>query len=308
MIINYLLIISFYLVSLSAFAQKEGLVSKIENPDVYFTGDRKTWVGKTIYFLKEPNSQTLNPYFDWYYDPFNMRETKPNPEDLMYTKGLIEEVWIGNLHVDKPRKNYWKQGFFWKVRLKKNNKFIYFWDDVEFGVSNFGFVKDYEEARNHIGESLWNKSRDILYKMDDSAVISLKNLEKVLIADVQWGEFGNFPLKLIIETQSGESGYLVEKKYAEFIKDWHISNPKEKYTGWQYNDWKLIEKRRLRPGMSMEMVKVSWGEPTKTEIKYDTKAVGYELWTYEGVKESTYFIRFQDKKLKHVWWGEKKKK
>lgn len=302
------IIISFYLGSTTVFAQKEGLVSKITNPKVYFWGDRKNWVGKTIYFLKEPNSQTSNPYFDWYYDPFNMRNSKPNPKDLMFTKGLFEEVWIGNLYVEKLREKYWKQGFFWKVRLFQTNKTIYFWDDGESGVSNFGFVDDYEEARSHIGDSLWNKARDILYRLDDSAVIPLKNLEQVTISNVQWGEFGNFPLKFIIETLSGEKGYLLEKKYSKFIKDWHTSNPKDKFSNWKYYDWKLIEKRLLRPGMTTEMVKLSWGEPTKTEIKYDQKGVGFEFWTYEGVKNNTYFIRFQDKKLKRVWWDEKEKK
>ena len=40
---------------------------------------------------------------------------------------------------------------------------------------------------------------------------------------------------------------------------------------------------------------------------YHTPKKTSELWIYEGVKENTYFIRFQDKKLKRVWWGEKEK-
>ena len=45
------------------FAQKEGLISKIENPTQYFQDDRRTWVGRTIYFLSAKTSQIKNPYF-----------------------------------------------------------------------------------------------------------------------------------------------------------------------------------------------------------------------------------------------------
>jgi len=138
--------------------------------------------------------------------------------------------------VIKPDRKYVHRGFFWKVRLLHNDRIIYFWDDNESRVSNFGFVDDYEEARSHVGETLWNKTRDNLYKLDDSGGIPLKNLGEVILEDVQWGEFGNFPIKFFITTRSGKKGYFLEKNYSRFIKDWHTSNPRDKFLDWSYYD------------------------------------------------------------------------
>lgn len=287
-------------------AQREGLLSRIENPRQYFEDERRNWIGQTIYFLKDKPISGENPYFDWCYDPFDMVHSKPNPEDLMFTYGVFKEVWLGQIHLTKPGRDYWRIGFFWKVRLTKNNRIIYFWDDGESGITNFGFVADIEEAKKHIGETIWNQSRDILYLPDDSGVIPLKNLQPVILTDVQWGEFGNFPLKFILETKKGEKGYYLEKNYARFIKEWHTSDPHKRYPHWSYFDWKMIEKRKLFSGMSPDMVILSWGKPSKVTIEYDKKGVGSEIWLYKGVRKTTYYLRFKGNRLVRVWWKEKK--
>ena len=296
----------FMLTARFLFAQQEGLISKIEDPASYFQDDRQTWVGRTIYFLNAKTVQIKNPYFDWYYDPFNMTGSKPEPEELMYKCGKIVEVWIGNLHVNKPDKDYVRMGFFWKVKLLHNDRTIYYWDDNESGISNFGFVDDYEEARSHVGEVYWNKSRDNLYRMDDSGGIPLKNLEKITLEEVRWGEFGSFPIMFIITTLSGERGYFLERSYSGFIKEWYTSDPREKYPDWSYYDWKFIENRRLHGKMNQDMVRISWGDPTKIENSFNGKGQRIQIWTYEGVKETTYYVRFLKDRLQHVWWDEKK--
>ncbi len=287
-------------------AQQEGLTARIENPQLYFGDQRRNWIDQTIYFLRIKTLDNKNPYFDWCFDPSDMRGSKADAKELQLKYGKIEEVWSGKIHLTKPNRDYWHAGFFWKVRLLHNNKTIYFWDDNKSAVSNFGFVKDYDHARRHVGKTLWNKSRDNLYEMDNSSAISLKNLEQVKLTDVQWGEFGNFPLKFIITTELGKTGYYLEKKYDRFIEEWYISDPRKKFPNWSYRDWELLEKRLLQKKMSKDMVLISWGNPSKIETKYDEKGTGFEIWTYQGVKKTTYYLRFLNNSLHHVNWDEKK--
>ena len=52
--------------------QKEGPVSKIENPREFFGDERQDWVGKVIFYLRCDHVQVKNPYFDWYYNPYKL--------------------------------------------------------------------------------------------------------------------------------------------------------------------------------------------------------------------------------------------
>lgn len=304
---SLLMLVFLQLLPMTLSAQREGLLSKIEDPYQYFEDNRRRWIGKTIYFLRRERRNGENPYFDWYYNPFDMEHSKPKPEEIKFQTGTIEEVWLGQIHMVKPEKDYWRLGFFWKVRLHHSGQAIYFWDDGECGVSNFGFVEDYEQARRHIGETLWNKSRDVLYLMNDQGVVSLQNLQRVQLIDVQWGEFGNFPLKFVLQTEDGKKGYYLERNYNRFIKEWYTFDPKEKFSEWRRFDWDLIERRVLRSGMTPDMVMISWGKPSKVESRYDKKGRSYEIWTYKGVRKTTYYVRFQENKLQRVWWEDKEK-
>lgn len=301
--LDLLFIILFLFLPVKLLAQKEGPVSKIENPHEYFGDERMEWVGKTIFFLRCDHVKIKNPYFDWYYDPYKLERTKAKRDDLLYKYGKIEEVWHGQIWLSKPQQRpYWRLGFFWKVRLLHNQKEVYYWDDNESKVFNFGFVEDYKQAQDEIGRTVWSKKRKILYQFDDLGTIPLGNLQPIKLDSVAWGEYGNFPIKFILSTKSKQRGYLLYKNYKEFVKDWYQNDPRGRFPHWRMRDWKLIEDRQLRVGMIEDMVLLSWGDPTKTSRQGNKDGTQTQIWTYEGVKERTYFLHFRDGKLRRVRW------
>ncbi len=284
-------------------AQKDGLVAKIQNPKEYFGDNRRDWVGKTIFFLRCEHVKYKNPYFDWYYHPSRPVRSKPKRDELLYKYGRIEEVWTGQFNIHKRgQRPYWRLGFFWKVRLLHNQRTIYFWDDNETRRFNFGFVEDFDAARKEIGRTFWSKDRDILYQFDDAGVVPLLNLEPVRLDSVAWGEYGTFPIKLVLSRKNGDTGYLLYRRFDGFVKDWYLDDPRKKFPYWKFRDWELIENRKLRTGMIPEMVMLSWGEPAEKRTVYDKDRSEAQIWTYEGVKETTYFLRFQNSRLKSVRW------
>ncbi len=291
-----------------ALAQREGPVALIEDPRSYFTDDRQRWIGQRIRFLPCPNVEEKNPYFDWYYNPYDMAHSKPRKEDLLGRIGVFEEVYLGQVHIVKPERDYWRAGFFWKVRLVDDGSWIYFWDDGESGPFNFGFVADLEEARQHAGQKLWAKKRHVIYSLDGKRAILLKHLEQVLLEDVQWGDYGNFPLKFILSTQNGRKGYVLDTTYSHFIRDWYTYDPRERFRYVRLQDWVLIERQQLRMGMTPEMVVLSWGEPADIETRLTKDGTEEEIWRYEGVGETEYFIHFVNRKLISVRWQKKEQK
>jgi|Deesub1362B_J571_1020462.scaffolds.fasta_scaffold02283_3 hypothetical protein len=286
-------------------AQREGLISRIEDPGQFFQDQRRNWLGKRIRFLPCPNPKGKNPYFDWYYDPFDLDHSKPKKEDLLFCEGTIEEVWLGQIHITKETESYWRMGFFWKVRLE-DGRSVFFWDDGESGPFNFGFVDDYEEARSRIGQKLWARDRHILYSLDSKHAVRLKHLEPVYLKDVQWGDYGNFPLKFILATSDGRKGYVLSKNYAEFIKDWYTYDPRDRFRYVRLQDWQLIERRQLRKGMTPELVILSWGEPLRIEMRRSKDGAEQEVWVYEGVADTEYYLFFKKGKLQNVRWEKKK--
>ena len=298
--------ISFFLLIFSPnllLGQKEGPVSKIENPHEFFGDERQDWIGKVIFYLRCNHVKVKNPYFDWYYNPYNFDRPKPKREDLLYKYGKIEEVWHGQIWITKPNRSpYWRLGYFWKVRLLHNMREVYYWDDNESKVVNFGLVDDFDNAKNEVGRTFWSKKWDALYNFEDNGTIPLKNIQPVRLDSVAWDEYGFFPIRFIFSTRAKRQGYLLYKNFDEFTKDWYLSDPRRKFPYWRIRDWKLIEDRQLRKGMNEDMVLISWGEPVKKEIQGKKDNVDTEIWTYKGVKDRTYFLHFRNNRLKTVRW------
>jgi len=296
------------LLPVQLFAQREGPISLIEDPQTYFTDERQSWIGREICFLPCPNAAMKNPYFDWYYNPYDLNGSKPRKRDLLWRRGMFEAVYLGQIHMVKPHKDYWRMGFFWKVRLLDDNSVVYYWDDGESGVFNFGFVDDFQEARKHIGQKLWSRKRHVLYSMDGKNAILLRHLEPVYLKDVRWGDYGNFPLKFVLETQNGKLGYVWNTTYAKFVDEWYTYDPRERFRYVRLQDWALIEHQQLRMNMSPEMVLLSWGDPSHIETRRTKDGSEEEIWTYPGVAETKYFVYFRNRKLIRVRWEQNKKK
>lgn len=297
-----LLLSSFLIGPVEAFGQRDGLAVRIDDPGTYFKDSRSRWMGKVIFFLRCEHVKIKNPYFDWYFDPFNPDQSKPDRDELLYKYGKIEEVWHGQFRIHRGGDSYWRLGYFWKVRLLHNQDIIYFWDDDVTKNFNFGFLEDIRAARKEIGQTFWSKKINSLYQFDNQDIVQLANLEPVGLDSVAWGEYGSAPIKLILSRRDGRQGYLLYKSMVDFYQDWHLQDPRLKHPAWLMKDWNLIADRQLRRGMTADMVLLSWGDPSKVRHEGDKDQNQTQLWIYPGVRETTYFLRFVDSRLEKVYW------
>ena len=88
------------------------------------------------------------------------------------------------------------------------------------------------------GKILW--SRGINFSIsypDGDSLFYIQNLETVRIIEIKWGDFGNFPLRFIIEKQNGVKGYIDENNYHDFEVNWYKENPFERHPDWTAATW-----------------------------------------------------------------------
>ena len=281
----------------------DGLDEKIHSPQTYFSDERRTWVGREIYLLPRKHGPGENPFFDFCTDPRDQHDTRLGYRDLAGKTGHFLEVWQAHItYHDWMRVFHYVQGYFWKVRLDSSGRIVWYWDDNQTGVMNFGFVDDFNAARRHIGDTLYVKSEPCLYGLDDSTAIPLRNAEPVVIRKVEWGEFGNCPIKIILERSNGQIGYLWAWKIEKFLKNWYKTNPRKRFHVWNPKFWRYILYRRLVPGMTQEMVRLSWGEPDRRETFISTSGDTQIVWIYPGVRHVEYLLYFLKNSLRTWKW------
>ncbi len=281
----------------------DGLDEKIAHPEALFTDARRTWIGRPIYFLPRPHTPDENPFFDFCSDPRNLRDTRIPYSRLAGKTGRFVEVWAAHItYHDWQRVFHYVQGYFWKVRLDSSKQIVWYWDDNRTGVMNFGFLDDFRAARRHIGDTLYVKREPCLYGLDDSTLIPLRNTEPVIIRDVRWGEFGNCPIQIILETRSGRRGYLWAWTIDKFLRNWYRTDPRRHFRTWPPKFWRYVLYRRLIPGMSEEMVRLSWGEPVRRDTLKRAHSVPIVRWIFPGVREIEYRLYFKKHKLVQWDW------
>jgi hypothetical protein len=106
---------------------------------------------------------------------------------------------------------------------------------------------------------------------------------KVVAINPGWDE--EKPLRFVLQTSDGKQGFLdvnlsgtnvaPELRHLNrFDEAFMTEDPKLKYK-WPARIWEAIENNRVLSGMTMEQVRLSWGEPDKT-----VRTTTGEQWTY----------------------------
>lgn len=289
------------------FGKPQGLIKRIEAPEVAFHDQRKDWVGEEILFLHQEESEQLGKYIGFCWDPEDPRGSVAEYKTLVGQHAFIEEAWWGSVTTSNTRSRKQDNAVvFWKIRCISSDKVVWYWDDGASYISGVGFIRDYELASRHVGDSLWTRHAFILYSMDDEEFIQLRNLEKVVLTDVRWGEYANYPLRFVLKTESGCVGYRSAKNLEAFFRDWHRVNPRRGYKNWEPIYWLAVENRKLTSGMVPEMVRLAWGDPLAEGHVITAEGNQLMLWIYRGINKRIYGLFFLTGKLIYWQWRERK--
>jgi len=157
-------------------------------------------------------------------------------------------------------------------------------------IKGLALVEDLENARREWGgKMLW--CRQIMLATYDegndlAGNIQIKRYEAVKVIDVQPGWDEEKPVRFLLETADGKHGFLdinlsgtnvfnEVRHLHRFENSFFIEDPKKLYK-WSSETWRMIETGRILAGMTMEQVKMSWGEPEKI-----TRTETAENWIYQ---------------------------
>ena len=286
--------------------QQHGLVQKVESLERFLGDERKNWVGQAIIFLQDPRAEEQGWYMGFCWDPEQPRKTPVKYADVVGKRALIEEVWLGGVpYSDVHGERQTESVHFWKFRLIPSGETIWYWDDGSLPILGVGFLRDYEEAKRCVGDTLWTKSVYTLYTLDGEGVIFLHNIQRVILNDVRWGAYANFPLRFILETDDGQIGYRVAKNLEEFLRGWYRVDPLERRRDWRPVYEEAIKRRQLATHMTPEMVRLAWGQPVVQDSAVTPRGNAVLIWIYRGVRGRVYGVMFKDGQLVQWKWVDK---
>ncbi len=142
------------------------------------------------------------------------------------------------------------------------------------------------------GRKLWIRTA-LWYDIDGNLMAGRKFIP-VTVERVEPGTMV-FPLRL---TLSDESGLIFiqymnigngSNESRSFAKLFRLSDPRTSYPAISDENWALIQKGKIRLGMTKEECRLSLGNPTSTDSGHDYSST-IDIWKYE---DGT-FLRFQD--------------
>lgn len=143
-----------------------------------------------------------------------------------------------------------------------------------------------------IGRKVWTRSQ-LWYDRDDNRIDGRKFVP-VEIVDVKPGTMV-FPLKIDIKDENGDPAMMymnvgsagIESRTFQNI--FSLSDPKERYPGIRHEVWELIQRGKVRLGMTKEECKLSWGNPSDVNSGHDWNST-VDFWQYPNGA----YLRFQD--------------
>jgi hypothetical protein len=152
-------------------------------------------------------------------------------------------------------------------------------------------VDDLEHAKQQwLGKTLWSRQLRLFTYNESSDVLGslpIKRYCALKVVAIQPGWAAETPLRFQLETADGKRGFLDVnlsgtnvppelRPLAHFEEFFLTEDPHLKYK-WSPAMWAAIESNRILTGMTAEQVKMSWGEPHKTE-----RIATGERWTYSS--------------------------
>jgi hypothetical protein len=254
----------------------EGSIGSVTNVKTVATNDIgtieiKDWVGQRFILL--PQSKKTQSYG---YQAFN--------------PPLPYQEWVGQvLTVSEVKDDYAVP----KVTFRsEGGKLITAtaYSDTIYGIAP---LRDLEYARtNYVGKTFWMKTSGGLATWDSAkdefGNLNVPKLAPVKVTKVLAGTYSETPIRLILQTEAGETGFKdvcvsgtnvpdILRKYGLETR-FFTFDPRSKYQ-WPTNVWTAIEHDKVFVGMTTDQAKMSWGQPK--EINRTTTARGAEeQWVF----------------------------
>ncbi len=231
-----------------------------------------SWTGKRFIFLPKPKSSQAGTYED-----FNGAVSHQKYAGRTARVVSVSD-FNGRAHVIFEMEDTGERLRAYTVAHKESLKGITLVDDIETARQQWA------------GKTLWCRAM-MLSSYDEQtdalSMIRVKKYSPVKVVDVAAGWDEEKPIRLTLETPDGKRGFVdlnlsgtnVRKDarhLSRFEDDLLIEDPRLKHK-WPANIWKAIENGQVFAGMTMEQVKMSWGEPDKI-----TRGAAGETWTYQS--------------------------
>lgn len=250
------------------------------------------WIGEKIIFLSQPPEHQKYSYREYsssYPDDYQIYSSSYQYQELV---GKIAEIM-------EIKKDLRYNELIITLKIQGSNELLYASIFSSQNLDDVGLISEMDKAKKYVGKAVWNKRQDFLYT--EKADIPIKNLEKLTVIKVEWGEWDSSPLRFYFKTKDGKVGWgdysysritgLFHCSDPFFDKSWYLTNPYKPYPNWSQRAWKAIEKKEIYIGMTKEMVLMSWDKPEK--INRDVGSWGVdEQWVYGDV-----YLYFRNGKL-----------
>jgi hypothetical protein len=158
-------------------------------------------------------------------------------------------------------------------------------------IKGMTLVDDLENARKQwAGKTVWCKQMMLATYDEQSDVagnIRIKRYSPLKVVEVVPGWDEEKPVRFVLESTDGKRGFLdlnlsgtnvfQEVRHLHRFENCLLTEDPRRAYKWSANIWSLIENSKIIPGMTMEQVKMSWGEPEKI-----TRTAAGENWIYQA--------------------------
>jgi len=232
----------------------------------------RAWEGKRFIFLPRPNSSPTDAYDD-FIGSVHVRK-------FAGRIGKVVSVgeFSGRAHVEFEMEDTGERV---RARTIVNKE----------SLKGMALADDIEAARGQwAGKTVWNKGLMISCFDQQSGAVSMLRVKKyspLKVAEVVAGWNEEAPVRLMLETADGKRGFLdlnlsgtnVQKEVrhaSRFEESLLAEDPRLKYK-WPAATWTAIMNGQIVTGMTMDQVRMSWGDPEKI-----ARTAAGEQWTYPG--------------------------
>jgi hypothetical protein len=230
-----------------------------------------SWVDKRFIFLPGPKASEESLYED-----FTAKLTRKNFQGKIVRVISVSD-FSGRTHlvfeVEDTKEHY-------RARTLPNKE----------SIKGLALLEDLEIARREwAGKTLWCK-QIMLATYDEqndlAGNIQIKRFSAVKVLDVLPGWDEEKPVRFLLEAGNGKRGFLdinlsgtnvfAEVRNLHRFENSFLTDDPRKIFKWSAQTWSLIESGKIYAGMTMEQVRMSWGEPEKIN-KTETS----ENWVYQ---------------------------
>jgi len=144
-------------------------------------------------------------------------------------------------------------------------------------LAGVAFVSELEGAQKYVGNTVRYKRGEggHRYIGYESIPVGINNLEQFTVIRVTYGLIDDRPLCFWLQREDGsqidwhglDSGINIDKKRnlrsPFFFEEFYLEDPKQLHPDWSEEIWQLVQQRKIRIGMTCDMLLLSWGKPTE---------------------------------------------